>query len=210
LARRGDLDGGVGFIGRAPVNDETKHDAISLIVAFLGSAAMTIATAQLSSAALAQASTANHRSRSAPSKSMQGLNVGTSKRGWPVAPRGSAALLATTLHLRRSDATARVRWLPVIVPYLRGYGSTRFHPVRRFAMASRRWRLCLALMDAPRSNQSRVVIGARAPPISSRHLAGTLQGAGRGQLSDRQPGVGQGTFAAAGRGRSGGTSITCH
>ncbi len=79
----------------------------------------------------------------------------------------------------------------VVVPYLRGYGTTRFlspdtpRNGQQAAIAAD----IVALMDALGIEKAVIAgaIGAREPPISSRTLAGALQGIGFGErLSDRQ------------------------
>ena len=82
----------------------------------------------------------------------------------------------------------------VIVPYLRGYGTTRFFPTTPSATASRpRSRVdIIALMDAlkiDKARHRRFRLGRAHGQYHRGAVAGALQGAGlRQRLSDRQPG----------------------
>lgn len=94
----------------------------------------------------------------------------------------------------------------VIVPSLRGYGTTRFlsHATPRNGQQSVLAVDIIALMDAPHIEQAVLAgydWGARTANIIGA-LAGALQGPGlRERLSDRQPGDQQAAAAAQGRAR---------
>ncbi len=101
----------------------------------------------------------------------------------------------------------------VIVPYLRGYGTTRFlsSETLRNGQQSVIAVDIIALMDALEIEKAIVGgcdWGARTANHRRRALAGALQGHGLGErLSDRQPRSQQDAAAAKGRARNGGTSI---
>ena len=102
----------------------------------------------------------------------------------------------------------------VIVPFLRGYGTTRFRSdgTPRNAQQSALAVDAVALMDAlaDREGDHRRIRLGRADGRHRRGaLAGALQGAGvRERLPDRQPRGQPDAAAAGGRARSGGTSTT--
>ena len=102
----------------------------------------------------------------------------------------------------------------VIVPYLRGYGTTRFlsDDTPRNGQQSALAVDIIALMDALKIEQGdrrRLRLGRADRRHHRGALAGALQGPGlRQRLSDRQPGSRQDAVAAEGRARNGGTSTT--
>ena len=102
----------------------------------------------------------------------------------------------------------------VIVPYLRGYGTTRFlssdtpRNGQQAALAVDIIALDGCAQDRE-GGRRRLRLGRADGRHRRRALAGALQGAGLGErLSDRQPGGQQDAAAAEGRARSGGTSTT--
>ena len=93
----------------------------------------------------------------------------------------------------------------VIVPYVRGYGTTRFlsGDTPRNGQQSVVAVDVINLMDALKIQKATIGgfdWGARSADIVAAHVAGALQGAGLGErLSDRQPGGRHGAAAAEGR-----------
>ena len=102
----------------------------------------------------------------------------------------------------------------VIVPYLRGYGTTRFLSAetprngQQAALAVDIIALDGCAQDRE-GDRRRLRLGRAHRQHHRGALAGALQGHGLGErLSDRQPGSQQDAAAAEGRARSGGTSST--
>ena len=93
----------------------------------------------------------------------------------------------------------------VIVPYVRGYGTTRFlsNDTPRNGQQAAVAVDVIALMDALKIQKATIGgfdWGARSADIVAARMAGALQGAGLGErLSDRQPGSRQDAVAAEGR-----------
>ena len=91
----------------------------------------------------------------------------------------------------------------VIVPYVRGYGTTRFlsSDTLRNGQPGALAMDIIALMDALGIDKAVIAgsIGARGPPPSWPRCGRTLQGAGIGErLPDRQPGIRQDAVASSG------------
>ena len=145
---------------------------------------------------------------------MPGLNIGYAEdgRGRPpvVLLHGWPYDIHTYVDVAPCSAAAGYR---VIVPYLRGYGATRFlsSETPRNGQQAALAVDVVALMDALKI-QKAVIGGLRLGRADGEYrrgaVAGALQGTGVGQrLPDRQP-RGQQDAAAAGRPScSGGTSI---
>ena len=130
---------------------------------------------------------------------------------------GDAAARLAVRHpqLRRGRARcSAAAGYRVIVPYLRGYGTTRFRRTTTVRNGSRRrWRVdAIALMDAlgiRARDRRRLRLGRADRRHRRRAVARALQGAGVGErLPDRQPRGQQDAAAARGRARRGGTSST--
>jgi alpha/beta hydrolase family protein len=171
---------------------------------FLGAAAVTVAAARLGviGSVGAQSSEVNP-GRATPARPGRPASFGRLKQvdagllNVGYAEDGSAdGPVVLLLHGWAYDIHSFVEVSPVlasagyrvIVPYLRGYGTTRFlsDDTVRNGQASVIALDVIALMDALE--------------ISRGALAGALQGHGvRQRLSHRQPGRGQGAAAAAGR-----------
>ncbi len=152
---------------------------------FLGTAAMTIAAAELgmigSARALSSKLGANTSFASLKQIDAGLLNVGYAEAG----PADGPAVIL--LHGWPYDIHSYVDVAPllasagyrVIVPYLRGYGTTRFLSSETFRNG-----LCLGRADSQHHRRA---------------LAGALQGHGlRERLSDRQPGSRQDAVATTG------------
>ena len=186
----------------------------------IGAAALTLAAAPFamtgSAAAQSKARRAHLRSsrartrRSAPLKQIDAgvLNVGYAEAGPADGP------VVILLHGWPYDIYSFVDVAPllaaagyrVIVPYLRGYGTTRFLSGRHGRATASRRRVAvdiIALMDALKIEKAILAgfdWGARTADIIAALWPRALQGDGLGQrLSDRQPGGRQGAAAAEGR-----------
>src|SRR5438552_6715715 len=161
------------------MGEKSKYDRRQ----FMGAAAMTVAATQLRASRNAGATSKRIKSPLSgtslgPVKQVQAglLNVGYVEAG-PV--NGTPVVL---LHGWPYDINAFVDVAPLlgskgfraIVPYLRGYGSTRFlsNDTFRNGQPSAVALDNIALMDALKIDKATVagLIGARAPPTSSRRF----------------------------------------
>ena len=175
----------------------------------LAATAMTIAAADFPGAGAADAPSGGAKSSFAPLKQVNAglLNVGYAEAG----PVGGPPVIL--LHGWPYDIYSFVDVAPllasagyrVIVPYLRGYGTTRFLSTDTFrngqpsALAAGRHRADGCSQDRE-GNPRRLRLGCADGQHRRGALAGALQGDGvRERLPDRQPGGEQDAVAAQGR-----------
>ncbi len=187
---------------------------------FLGTAAMTIAAAQFALSGSADAQSGKAKSADLPRikpgthtsfASLKQIDAGVLNVGYAEAgPADGPPVIL--LHGWPYDIHSFVDVAPllasagyrVIVPYLRGYGSTRFLSNETFrngqpsALAIRRHRLDGCPQDRE-GDHRRIRLGRRGRRHCRCTVAGALQGARLGErLSDRQPGSRQDAVAAKG------------
>ena len=199
---------------------------------FIGATAMTFAATQIGMTGFAKAQTVETKPATVPAAtSAMGasygplrqidaglLNVGYAEAG----PADGPAVIL--LHGWPYDIHSYVDVAPllasagyrVIVPYLRGYGTTRFlsSETVRNGQQSVVALDVIALMDALKIEKATIAgfdWGARTAEHHRGALARALQGAGlRQRLSDRQPGSRQDAVAAEGRAAMVVPILFCH